>query len=79
MVEDLAAREIKCSLEVVAVSADHPPKIKLGTCIRVREITVYKFYIEHARTSMVLTFLLFIEFYPHLVVTSCEALTLRMM
>ena len=37
--EDLAAREIRCSLEVVAVSADHPPKIKLDTCFRVREIT----------------------------------------
>jgi hypothetical protein len=61
MVEDFAVREIKCSLEVVTVSTDHPPKIKLGICIRVREITVYKLYIEHARTSMVLTFLLFIE------------------
>ena len=39
MAKDLAAREIRCSLEVVAVSADHPPKIKLDTYFRVREIT----------------------------------------
>jgi hypothetical protein len=29
MVEDLPVKEIKCSLEVVAVFADHPSKIKL--------------------------------------------------
>jgi hypothetical protein len=39
MVEDFTAKEIRCSLEVVAVYADHPPKIKLDTCFRVREIT----------------------------------------
>jgi hypothetical protein len=31
MVEDLPVKEIKCDLEVVAVFADHPPKIKLDT------------------------------------------------
>ena len=29
MVDNLPVKEIKCSLEVVAVFADHPPKIKL--------------------------------------------------
>ena len=37
--ENLAAKEIRCSLEVVAVYTDHPSKIKLDTCFRFREIT----------------------------------------
>ena len=39
MVEVLPVKEIKHSLKVVAVFADHPPKIKLDTYFRVREIT----------------------------------------
>ena len=39
MDEDLTGKETRCSLEVVAVYADHPPKIKLDTCFRVREIS----------------------------------------
>jgi hypothetical protein len=39
MAEDLTAKEIRCTLEVVVVYADHPPKIKLDTYFRVREIT----------------------------------------
>ena len=61
MVKDLPVKEIKCSLEVVAVFADHILKIKLDTCILVREITVYQLFIEHARTSLVLIIVLFIE------------------
>ena len=61
MVKDLPVKEIKCSLKVVAVFADHLPKIKLDTCILVREITVYQLFIEHARTSLVLIVVLFIE------------------
>ena len=39
MAEDLPVKEIRCSLEVVAVLADHPPKIKSVTCVRVLKIT----------------------------------------
>ena len=46
---------------MVAVFADHPPKIKLDPCILVREITVYKLSIKHACTLIVLNFILFIE------------------
>ena len=38
MAEDLTAKEIRCSLEVVAVYADHPSKIKLDNRFKVREI-----------------------------------------
>ena len=79
MVDNLPVKEIKCSLEVVVVFADHPPKIKLDTRFQVREIIVYKLSIEHAHTSLFLIVVLFIEFCTHLVFTSCEALTRRMM
>ena len=77
MVEGLPVNEIRCSLEVVVVLADHPPKIKLDTCLKGNN-KVYKLSIQHARTLLVLIFVLFIEFRPHLVFTSCETLTLRM-
>jgi hypothetical protein len=52
MAEGLSVKEIRCSLEVVAVFADHPLKIKLDTCFRIRENNeVYKLSIEYARTS----------------------------
>ena len=62
---------------MVAVLADHPPKIKLDTCLKGNN-KVYKLSIQHARTLLVLIFVLFIEFRPHLVFTSCETLTLTM-
>ena len=78
--EDRIAKEIKCSLEVVAVYADHPPKIKSDTCFRVREIT------KCISLYWICTYLassdfcsIYREFCPHLVFTSCETLTLRMM
>jgi hypothetical protein len=38
MAEDFAAKQTRGSLEVVAVYADHLPKIKLDTCLRVKEM-----------------------------------------
>ena len=62
MTEDFAAKQTKDSLEVVAVYADHPPKIKLGACLRVKGmINCICFFNEHARTSLILTFFLFIK------------------
>jgi hypothetical protein len=39
MVEDLPVKQIRNSLEVVAMFADHPLKIKSDTCFRVLKIT----------------------------------------
>ena len=39
MVEDLPVKQIRNSLEVVAVFADHSPKVKSDTCFRVLKIT----------------------------------------
>ena len=60
MVKDLPVKKIKYSLEVVAVFADHPPKIKLDFSLLVWKITVCKFSIEHARASLFLIVALFI-------------------
>ena len=61
MAEDLPVKEIRCSLEVVAVLADHSPKIKLVTCAKVlKNNQVYMLYIEHARTFLTSPFPLFI-------------------
>ena len=46
---------------MVAVFADHPPKIKLDLLVFVREITVYMLSLEHACTSLILIVVLFIE------------------
>ena len=52
MVESLPVKEIKCSLEVVAVFTDHPPKIKLDNH--------FLGLIQYARTSLFLIVTLFI-------------------
>ena len=52
MVESLPVKEIKCSLEVVAVFTDHPPKIKLDNH--------FLGLIQYAHTSLFLIVTLFI-------------------
>ena len=82
MAEDLPVKEIRCSLEVVAVLADHPPKIKLVTCVRVLKITkcicsIFNMHVPVSRPpSLYLSRVL--EACLHVVVASNEVRTSRM-
>ena len=82
MVEDLPVKEIRYSLEVVAVLADHPPKIKSDTCFRVLKITkcicsIFNMHVPVSRPpSLYLSRVL--EACLHVVVASNEVRTSRM-
>ena len=81
MAQEFTTKQIRGSLEVVAVYADHPPKIKLDTCFRVREISkcISSIINMHVPLQSSLFFYLqrVLRICLHMVFTSCGTLTLR--
>ncbi len=80
--ESLPVKEIRYSLEVVAVLADHPPKIKSITCVRVLKIIecIYSLLNMHVPFSRPLSLYLSRVLIAclHMVVASSEARISRM-
>ena len=70
MAEEFAAKQIRGPLEVVAVYADHPLKIKLDTCLRVKEMitcinSLFNMHIPHLGIPALLFIGNFGDLSPH--------------
>ena len=70
MAEEFAAKQIKGPLEVVVVYADHPPEIKLDTCLRVKEMincinSLFNIHIPHLGLPALLFIGNFGDLSPH--------------